>query len=179
MANLYDIPVKLVDGTATSLAAYKGQVLLIVNVASKCGLTPQYDGLEKLYEQYREKGFSVLGFPANNFAQQEPGTNQEIQEFCRTNFGVKFPIFEKISVKGPDQHPLYQYLTDAEPEIRLKPGSPFESKLKDPKTREQKPDILWNFEKFLIDREGHVASRFAPDVKPDDEILVQAIEQQI
>lgn len=175
--NIYEFSVPKIDGKNASLADYKGKVLLVVNVASKCGLTPQYDALEKIYEQYHAKGFEVLGFPANEFAGQEPGTNSEIQEFCRMNFGVKFPMFQKIVVKGAGQHPLYQYLTNTQPEAQKPQGSDFEQKLKDyGQVRENKKDILWNFEKFLIGRDGKIIARFSPDMVPDDTIIKKAIE---
>jgi glutathione peroxidase len=174
--NVYDFNVKRIDGKATTLGDYRGKVLLVVNVASQCGLTPQYAALEKLQEQYHEKGFEVLGFPANEFGAQEPGTNAEIQEFCTTKFGVKFPMFEKIVVKGQGQHPLYQYLTDAQPEAISPKGAEFETKLKGYGiTREVKKDVLWNFEKFLVNRQGQVVARFSPDVTPDDAVVTKAI----
>jgi glutathione peroxidase len=155
-------------------------VVLVVNVASKCGLTPQYDGLEKLYEKYKDRGLMVVGFPANEFGSQEPGTNAEIQEFCRLNYGVQFPVFEKIVVKGENIHPLYQALTEAVPEARVKPGSSFAEKLKKAGTsNEKKSEIMWNFEKFLLDRKGQVVARFAPDVAPEDDLLVSAIEKEL
>lgn len=174
---LYNFNVKRINGSPATLGDYRGKVLLIVNVASKCGLTPQYDALEKLYEQYHAKGFEVLGFPANEFGAQEPGTNTEIQEFCQSNFGIKFPMFDKVVVKGQGQHPLYKFLTETQPEATLKPGSGFEEKLKKHGvTREKQNDILWNFEKFLADRNGEIIARFAPDITPDDAMITQAIE---
>ena len=163
---LYDIPLHRIDGTEASLGERAGSVLLIVNVASKCGKTPQYEGLEALYESKRGKGFAVLGFPSNQFGGQEPGTNEDIQEFCRTVYGVKFPMFAKLDVKGPDQHPLYKALTEAQPERVTVPG-------KDPKPG---PDVRWNFEKFLIGRDGRVVARFDPDVTPEDPVLVKAVD---
>jgi glutathione peroxidase len=177
---LYDIPIRTIDGQGTSLGAWRGKVLLVVNVASQCGLTPQYEGLEKLYEEKREDGLVVLGFPANNFGAQEPGTNSEIADFCATKFGVGFPMFEKISVKGPDQHPLYRSMIDARPHATEKPGSNFKAKLAGYGiTQDDDRDVLWNFEKFLIGRNGEVVARFAPDVEPQDRILQQAIEQEL
>lgn len=160
------IPLTRIDGSETSLDGMSGQVLLIVNVASKCGLTPQYEGLEKLYEEKRDQGFAVLGFPSNQFGGQEPGSEAEIQEFCTSVYGVRFPMFAKLDVKGADQHPLYKALTAAKPErvypagAEAKPGS----------------DVIWNFEKFLVGRDGSVIERFAPQIKPDDPGLVAAIE---
>jgi glutathione peroxidase len=178
--SLYDIPVKTIDGKDTSLNAWRGKVLLVVNVASKCGLTPQYEGLEKLYEDKRGQGLEVLGFPANNFGAQEPGSNEEIAAFCTTKFGVGFPMFEKISVKGGDQHPLYRQMIAARPRAAEKPGSDFKAKLAGYGIKQDdERDVLWNFEKFLIGRNGEVAARFAPDVEPQDEILRQAVEQEL
>jgi glutathione peroxidase len=180
MDNVYGFSVKKINGDNATLNEYKGKVLLIVNVASKCGLTPQYDALEKQYEKYHEKGFEILGFPANDFGAQEPGSNSEIQEFCRSNFGIKFPMFEKLIVKGDGQHALYQFLTEKKPEAILPEGASFEEKLKGYGiNREKKNDILWNFEKFLIDRSGNVIARFSPDVKPDDALITNAIEKAL
>jgi len=151
---LYDIPVNRIDGSEASLGDYAGRVLLVVNVASKCGLTPQYDGLEALYRTYKDKGLTVVGFPANNFMGQEPGTNEEIQDFCRLTYGVDFPMFAKISVKGDDRHPLYDALAGDE-------------------------DISWNFEKFLIGRDGKVAARFAPKTEPTDPAIITALEAEL
>lgn len=177
---LYDFAVKKIDGANAKMKDYEGKVLLIVNVASKCGLTPQYDALEKIYERYHAKGFEVLAFPANEFGAQEPGTNAEIQEFCQTKFGVKFPMFDKIVVKGPGQNPLYKYLTETKPEAQMKPGPSFEEKLKAHGiAREKKNDILWNFEKFLVNRKGEVVARFAPDITPDDAMITKAIEANL
>src|SRR5688500_15083158 len=144
---LFSIPVKKIDGSETTLGEFAGKTLLLVNVASKCGLTPQYEGLEKLYENYRDKGFEVLGFPANNFLAQEPGTEEEIQDFCSTNYNVQFPLFSKISVKGNDQHPLYKELTATRPTADISNGEAFETKLQGiGQARENKSDVLWNFE---------------------------------
>jgi glutathione peroxidase len=175
---LYDIPVKQIDGTTTSLAPYKGKVLLVVNVASKCGLTPQYTGLEKLYEDKRAKGLEVLGFPANNFMGQEPGTDAEIKDFCSTNYNVNFPLFSKISVLGKDQHPLYAQLVAAQPETAGE-GSMRERLKGHGIEPSQKPDVVWNFEKFLISRDGKIVGRFAPDVTPDNPQLVAAIDAEL
>jgi glutathione peroxidase len=177
-AEIYQIPLKQIDNKETSLKEYQGKVLLIVNVASKCGLTPQYEGLEKMYEKYKDKNFVVLGFPANEFAAQEPGTNEEIKEFCETKFNIKFPLFSKIVVKGEGQHPLYKYLTHAVPTAQPKEGGALKEKLKDKGLLTGGPsDIMWNFEKFLVDRTGTVVARFAPDVTPDDAVLTQAVEK--
>ncbi|MGK5024155.1 glutathione peroxidase [Janthinobacterium sp. RB2R34] len=178
--NIETIPVKLINGQATSLAAYRGKVLLVVNVASACGLTPQYEGLEKLYQDKQAEGLVVLGFPANDFGAQEPGSNEEIADFCTSKFSVQFPMFEKITVKGEDQHPLYQQLVAAQPQAQEKPGSDFRAKLAGYGITQEKPsDVLWNFEKFLISKDGRVVGRFAPDTLPDDAILAQAIEREL
>ncbi len=180
MANeIYEIPVKTIGGAETNLGAYKNKVLLVVNVASKCGLTPQYEGLQKLYENYHDEGFEVLGFPANNFMGQEPGTENEIQEFCSTNFNVKFPLFSKISVKGEDQNPLYKYLTETKPETDVNDGE-FEAKLAGyGSTRSTPNEVLWNFEKFLVAKNGEIVARFAPDVTAEDERLITKVEEEL
>lgn len=180
--SLYDLPVNRIDGEATSLAGFRGKVLLIVNVASKCGLTAQYEGLEKLYRAYGERGLEILGFPANDFAGQEPGSNQEIQNFCTASYSVTFPLFEKISVTGPGAHPLYRFLTEAQPSALLnEPG--FRAKLDSflsttgtGAVTNPSPGVLWNFEKFLVDRNGEVIARFAPDMLPNDPRITEAIE---
>lgn len=178
--DIQSIPLKTISGDDSRLADYAGKVLLVVNVASKCGLTPQYEGLEKLYEEYRDRGLVVLGFPANDFGAQEPGTNDEIQEFCQTNFGVQFPMFSKIAVTGPEQHPLYEALTAAQPEATGKPGSSFREKLASHGIQPASDtDVLWNFEKFLVNREGRVVARFAPDVAPNDALITEAIEREL
>jgi glutathione peroxidase len=145
-----------IDGAEQPLSEYQGQVLLVVNVASKCGLTNQYEGLESLYEEFRGRGFAVLGFPANDFRGQEPGTNAEIADFCRATYAVEFPMFEKLHVVGPAQHPLYGYLTALPEPI----GGP----------------VAWNFQKYLVDRHGRVVARFDPKVKPRDPRIVERIE---
>jgi len=173
------IPLKTIDGADATLGDWSGKVRLVVNVASKCGLTPQYEGLEKMYETYADQGFTVMGFPANNFGAQEPGTNEEVAEFCTTNFGVKFPMFEKISVKGDDQHPLYAALVDAQPTAAAKDDA-FRQRLAGYGMKPDKEtDVLWNFEKFLVGRDGTVIGRFAPDVTATDELLVKAVEQAL
>ena len=178
-AAIQDIPLKTISGADTSLRDYSGKVLLIVNVASKCGLTPQYEGLESLYRQYRDRGLVVLGFPANDFAGQEPGTNDEIQSFCTTNFGVDFPMFGKIAVTGEDQHPLYRALTTARPDS-VTPADAFRERLKGyGLTPTPEPGILWNFEKFVVGRNGDVVARFAPDTAPDDPRIVETIEAEL
>jgi glutathione peroxidase len=177
---VYDIPVRRIDGAETSIGAYRGKVVLVVNVASACGLTPQYEGLEKLYEEKQADGLVVLGFPANEFGAQEPGTNEEIAAFCTSKFSVKFPMFEKIVVKGPDQHPLYQRLIEEQPQAQEKPGSDFRAKLAGYGIKQDNPtDVLWNFEKFLISKQGKVVGRFAPDTTTDDALLKEAIEREL
>ncbi|MYT33947.1 MULTISPECIES: glutathione peroxidase [unclassified Streptomyces] len=156
--SLYDIPLRTLTGEPASLADYRGKALLVVNVASKCGLTPQYTGLERLQQQFADRGFSVLGFPSNQFAGQEPGTAEEIATFCSTTYGVSFPLFEKTDVNGADRHPLYAELT-ATPDAEGTAG-----------------DVQWNFEKFLIDHTGAVAGRFRPRTEPEAAELVAAIE---
>jgi glutathione peroxidase len=179
-AAIYDIPVRRIDGNSASLADHKGNVLLVVNVASKCGLTPQYAELEEIYEMYRGRGFAVLGFPANEFAGQEPGTNPEIQEFCQTKFGVKFPMFEKIVVKGEGQHPLYRELIAECPAAQQKPNGTLRKTLvQHGLGPSNETDIMWNFEKFLVNRRGQVVGRFAPDIAPKDPALTSAIEAEL
>ena len=161
MSSLYEIPLKTLSGDDTTLAAHKGKAVLVVNVASKCGLTPQYEGLEKLHEQYADRGFSVVGFPCNQFKGQEPGTAEEIQEFCSTTYGVTFPLYEKVDVNGENRHPVYDVLTKAADD------------------EGHEGDVRWNFEKFLLSPEGDVVARFGPLVQPEDEKLVHAVESQL
>ncbi|MDF7797873.1 glutathione peroxidase [Pontiellaceae bacterium B1224] len=158
MNSIYEIEAQTISGETIKLEAYKGKTLLIVNTASKCGFTGQYEGLEKLYKTYQDQGFVVLGFPSNDFLKQEPGSNEEIASFCQINYGVTFPMFGKISVKGSNQHPLYTYLT---------------SKQTDP---EFAGKISWNFNKFLISSDGKIIGRFGSRTKPEDSKLVEAIE---
>ncbi len=179
MSSIQNIPVKTIDGKPSSLKDFAGNVLLVVNVASKCGLTPQYEALEKIYEDKRDQGFAVLGFPANNFGAQEPGSNEEIAEFCSLTYSVKFPMFEKISVVGDDQHPLYKELTGAAPRAQGDPDA-FRDRLKGfGMTPNQDPDVLWNFEKFLVGKNGDVVARFAPTMAPDDPAVVAAIDAEL
>jgi glutathione peroxidase len=161
MSTIYDISANRIDGTSTNLAGYKGQVMLIVNVASRCGFTGQYAGLQKLYETYKDRGLVVLGFPANDFLRQEPGTNEEIAQFCSAKFHVTFPMFEKIVVAGTDMHPLYKFLTEKEtnPEFSGK--------------------ITWNFNKFLIGRDGKTVARFGSKTEPEHKDVAAAIEKAI
>lgn len=158
-SSLYEIPLKDIDGKDASLKAYEGQVLLVVNVASQCGFTPQYKGLEALQRQYKGKGFTVLGFPCNDFGAQEPGTNEEIKTFCSSNYEVTFPLFDKLHVNGPEQHPLYAELTGKASPL---PG-----------------EIKWNFEKFLIGRDGKLMKRFNSKAAPDSPELARAIEAAV
>lgn len=158
-AELTSIPFKTIDGKDTSLADYKGKVVLVVNTASKCGLTPQYEALEGLQKKYAEKGFTVIGFPCNDFGNQEPGTTDEIQQFCKMKFAVSFPLMEKIHVKGPEQHPLYAALSGKD---GLFPG-----------------DVKWNFGKFLIGKDGKAIARFEPKQTPDSPEVVAAIEKAL
>lgn len=155
--SVYDFTLNRIDGTRESLATYRGRVLLLVNVASQCGNTPQYAGLESLYARYRARGFVVLGFPANDFGSQEPGSNAEIADYCRATWGVDFPMFEKISVRGEEKHPLYAYLTSQPEPV----GG----------------EIEWNFQKFLVGRDGRVSGRFSPSTQPLDADLVASIEK--
>jgi glutathione peroxidase-family protein len=157
-ASLYDFTLNDIDGKATSLSEHKGKVLLIVNVASRCGFTPQYAGLEDLYRKHKDRGLVVLGFPANNFLWQEPGTDAEIKTFCSTKYNVSFPLFAKISVKGSDQHPLYQWLTEGR-------GNPATAGA-----------VTWNFNKFLVGRNGRVIARFGSRDTPESELLTRAVE---
>ena len=160
MTTLYTIPLTLNDGTETDFGRFKGNVVLVVNVASQCGFTPQYTGLETLYEKFRDRGFEVLGVPCNQFAGQEPGSDSEIAEFCQRNFGVTFPLTAKANVRGKDQHPLYAELTRFKTSIL--PGL-----------------VKWNFEKFLVNRDGEVVARFAPTVEPDSAEVIDAIESAL
>ncbi|MBU3867029.1 glutathione peroxidase [Streptomyces sp. 4503] len=159
--SLYDIPLHTLTGEPTSLDAHRGAALLVVNVASKCGLTPQYEGLERLQQRYAERGFTVLGVPCNQFAGQEPGTSEEIQTFCSTTYGVSFPLLEKIDVNGEQRHPLYAELT------------------RTPDAQGEAGDVQWNFEKFLISPEGEVVGRFRPRTEPEADDVVAAIEAQL
>lgn len=177
--NLFNIPLKTIDGKETNLEPFKGKALLIVNVASKCGLTPQYQELENLYKTYKEQGFTILGFPANDFGSQEPGSNQEIQQFCSMTYGVDFPMFEKIEVTGSNRHALYNNLVSAKPATDNN-AADFEARLKGfGHNRKEASDILWNFEKFVVDKKGNVVNRFSPDTKPNDPALIKAIESAL
>jgi glutathione peroxidase len=183
MSTLATTPLTTIAGAPASLADYSGKVLLIVNVASKCGLTPQYTALEALYQKYKDRGLVILGFPANDFAGQEPGTNEEIAQFCSIDYPVTFPLFSKISVTGPDKHPLYAALIAAAPTHI--PHGPWRENLANYSAKNgfpppnELPELLWNFEKFLIGRDGNVLARFAPDTPPDDPKITTAIEQAL
>jgi glutathione peroxidase len=159
--SIYDFTLNSIDGHPTSLSSYKGKVVLLVNVASKCGYTPQYTALESLFEKYKDQGLVIVGVPANNFGAQEPGTNEEIKTFCSRKYNVTFPMMAKVSVKGDDQTPLYHYLTSAD----TNPRSPGE--------------IKWNFTKFLVGRDGNLVARFEPDVTPDSKEMVAAVEKAL
>ncbi len=159
-SSVYDFTLPSIDGADASLSQYKGKVLLLVNVASKCGYTPQYAGLESLYEKYKDQGLVVIGFPANNFGAQEPGTNEEIKSFCSRTYHVSFPMYAKVSVKGGDKTPLYHYLTEEA-------------------NSATNGEIGWNFTKFLVDRNGKVIARFDSKIKPDDAGLVGAVEKAL
>ncbi len=179
-SSIYDIPVRTLDGVDTTLAEFKGKVLMIVNVASKCGLTPQYEGLEKLYKDFKDKGFEIAAFPANDFLQQEPGTSEEIRGFCTLNYGVDFPMFEKITVVGPEKHPLYAALIEAKPEALSLGEKPFRERLAGYGiATTTPPEILWNFEKFLVSKDGEVVSRYAPDTDPLNPTVTTAIQAEL
>jgi glutathione peroxidase len=178
-SKIQQIPLQTIDGADATLGDYQGDVLLVVNVASKCGLTPQYEALEAVFERFRDEGFAVLGFPANDFGGQEPGTNEEITEFCSTTYAVQFPLFSKIAVTGRDKHPLYAELTSAVPEAEGDKAA-FRDSLKGyGMTPTEDPEVLWNFEKFLVSRDGEVIARFAPGITPDDERITSAIEREL
>jgi len=158
--SVYQFNPKNIDGKEVSLGNYEGKVLLIVNTASECGYTPQYEGLQALYEEYSDQGVEIMGFPANNFGGQEPGTDEQIKQFCKVNYEVTFPMFSKVSVKGEDQHPLFQYLTSAEnPDFT--------------------GEIKWNFEKFLIDKHGNLIHRFRSATTPQSDEITRAIEKAL
>ncbi len=177
MSELQAIPLNRIDGGEARLGDYAGKVLLVVNVASKCGLTPQYEGLERLYGDYRDRGLVVLGFPANDFRGQEPGSDAEIAEFCKLTYDVDFPMFSKIKVTGPDKHPLYAALIDAHPNVTSATGGAMRDRLEGHGIAPNpEPELLWNFEKFLVGRDGKVIGRFSPDTAPDHPLLVSAIE---
>lgn len=177
MSHVLDLTVNNINGEAVDLSKYEGKTVLVVNVASKCGLTPQYEGLEALYKEYHDKGLEILGFPANDFAGQEPGTDAEIQQFCSLTYDVTFPMFSKIAVTGADKHPLYVGLTSAEP---VTPGREGMEKMLAGHGIEptKAPEVVWNFEKFLITKSGEV-KRFAPSVTAEDKELLDAIKADL
>lgn len=169
-----------IDGVSTTLQPWRGNVLLIVNVASRCGLTPQYEQLENIHEAWRERGFSVLGFPCNQFLGQEPGSEEEIKTFCSATYGVTFPMFSKIDVNGENRHPLYQKLIAAAPSAVAPQASGFYERMVSKGRAPLYPDdILWNFEKFLVGRDGNVVQRFSPDMTPEDPIVIEAIQRAL
>jgi glutathione peroxidase len=173
---IYDIPLTRIDGTPATLREFAGNVLLVVNVASACGLTPQYESLERAFEKERDRGLVILGFPSNQFGAQEPGSNEEIATFCTSKFGVSFPMFEKIEVNGPGRHPLYAQLISAQPSAATE-SDEFEKKMAGYGIKRGEPsDIFWNFEKFLIGRDGSVIARFGPEVTVDSPLLRDAID---
>ncbi|WP_380180602.1 glutathione peroxidase [Kalamiella sp. sgz302252] len=175
--SIYDTELVTLDGEPTTLANWQGKVLLVVNVASKCGLTPQYEQLENIHKAWQDRGFAVLGFPCNAFLGQEPGSAEEIKTFCSTTYGVTFPMFSKIEVNGPERHPLYQQLIAARPEAVAPENSGFLEKMSSKGRAPKEPgDILWNFEKFLIGRDGTVVQRFSPDMTPEDPIVMESIK---
>ena len=159
MATVYEFSARTIDGKSRKLGDYKGKVLLVVNTASQCGFTPQYKGLEAIYQKFKDRGFAVLGFPSNQFGQQEPGSDTEIAEFCEMNFGVSFPLFSKVDVNGADAHPLFKFLTSTKPGLLGSEG------------------LKWNFTKFLIGKDGSVIDRYAPNTKPED--LAKDIEKAL
>ncbi len=161
MSSIYDVEEKLLEGDPVALSEYKGKAMLIVNVASRCGFTPQYEGLQALYERYRDRGLEILGFPCNQFLAQEPGTEEQIRQFCSSVYSVSFPIFRKVEVNGENRHPLYQILTE-KPDADGTAG-----------------DVHWNFEKFLVSPEGEVVGRFRTMITPEDPALVGAIEESL
>ena len=179
MSSIHNIEVTTIDGESKSLADYRGKTLLIVNVASECGLTPQYEALEALYKAKKSEGLEILGFPCNQFGGQEPGDEAQIKEFCSLKFGVEFPMFAKLEVNGENQHPLYGALLAAKPERTKSPDSEFEEKLKNYGIEVVDNAIMWNFEKFLVNGDGEVIGHFSPDMAPTDGILSDAIDKAL
>jgi len=178
-SSLQDIPLKTIEGQAASLGDHAGNVLLVVNVASKCGLTGQYEGLERLYREKRDAGLEVLGFPANDFLGQEPGSEAEIQQFCQLTYDVSFPMFSKIAVTGTDTHPLYRALIAAQPEAQGDSAGLLARLADKGIPTNPAPGVLWNFEKFLIGRDGQVVARFSPTTTPEDPALLAAIDRAL
>ena len=179
MSSIYDIDVKTIDGKSIKLEKYAGKTLLIVNVASACGLTPQYEALEALYADKKDQGLEVLGFPCNQFGAQEPGTEAEIKEFCSTKFSVNFPLFSKIDVNGEQQHPLYQAMLTAIPARQAAADSEFAERMKGYGKVVEDGAVMWNFEKFLISADGEVVGHFSPDMTPADHILAAALDAEL
>ncbi|MCO4754499.1 MAG: redoxin domain-containing protein [Bacteriovoracaceae bacterium] len=180
MSNVADIEFKTAQGETKTLKDYKAKAFLVVNTASKCGLTPQYEALQALYKEYKDQGLEILGFPANEFLEQEPGTNKEIQSFCKVNFGVKFGINEKVVVKGEGQHPLFKALTEGKKDAVRNEDGTFEKLLTEKGLISgEAHDIHWNFEKFLLDENGNVVERFFPDVAPSDPRLVGKVQELV
>lgn len=178
MSSIFNIPLLTIQGTETTLQNYQDKVLLIVNVASKCGLTPQYEALQQLYRSHQAQGLEILAFPSNDFLAQEPGSNEEIQQFCTLNYQVDFPLFAKIPVVGEQKHPLYQTLIEAVP-TRIGEGPWWKDLVDYGLTPNQPPEILWNFEKFLVAKNGEVVARFAPDINADDERLLNVLNAEL
>ncbi|CAG9296340.1 glutathione peroxidase [Celerinatantimonas diazotrophica] len=179
MSSIYDIDVVTIDGKSLKLSEYQGKTLLIVNTASECGLTPQYEALEKLYQARKDEGLVILGFPCNQFGAQEPGQDSEIQSFCTKNYGVSFPMFSKLEVNGDGRHPLYQALYSAMPERTTSLDSEFVDLLQGYGFEVKEGNILWNFEKFLVSKDGKVIGHFAPDMTPDHPILTRALDDAL
>lgn len=176
LKEIQTITLQTIDGVSASLGEFAGKVLLIVNVASKCGLTKQYAELNSLYNEYKDDGLVVLGFPANDFGGQEPGSNDEIAQFCQVNFSVDFPMFAKLVASGPDKHPLYAALTTQMPVTQGAIQAMREKMIAHGNTPNPEPEVLWNFEKFLVSREGDVVARFGPGVTPNDSLIVHAVK---
>ncbi len=180
MADLLDITFENIQGETKTLKDYDAKAFLIVNVASKCGLTPQYEGLEQIYREFKDQGLLVLGFPANEFLAQEPGSNEEIQSFCQTQYDVTFPVLKKIIVKGDGQHPLYSKLTETKTQAVTDPASKFLDMLKEKGLLSgEAHDIKWNFEKFLVGSNGTIINRYSPDLKPNDELILNDIKANL
>jgi len=177
MSAFHDLKLRALDGQELPLAPYKGKVVLVVNVASRCGLTPQYEQLENIQKAWEKDGFTVLGFPCNQFLGQEPGSEEEIKTFCSTTYGVTFPLFSKVDVNGEHRHPLYQKLVEAAPQAVAPEGSGFYERMASKGRAPQNDgDILWNFEKFLLSADGQTIQRFSPDMAPNDPLLLAAIK---
>ena len=180
MSSVADIKFENFQGEEKTLKDLGSNLFLVVNVASKCGLTPQYEGLEKVYREFKSQGLTVVGFPANEFLAQEPGTNEEIQSFCQVTYDVTFPVMKKIIVKGEGQHPLYKALTETKPEATIDPDSKFLGMLKDNNLLSgEAHDIKWNFEKFLVSKDGTIINRYSPDITPDHDLILKDIKANL